>query len=305
MKIYYEGKDITDAVQVAGCVVKDYSRGKTDSLSLTLEQAQEWYSWGPKNGDRIQVFEDGYTSGEMYLAAIYPEGNKFRIAATAAKPGIHQKKNASYEYITLGDLMKSGAGESRMGSTVYGLNDKLLYSYIQRENEGCGAFLNRIAKWEGAVLKCWGGRLMMIGIAEAQKLPAVETMNLSAKQPGMIYRRRDGEKLRMLTVSGGLAHGWAIDQSAAVDGLAESCNLPAPDVMTANRWARGLLLSRNRETETLEIESRLHPLWTAMCRVDVTGQTEANGEWLCDETEHDFINRTSKAKFLRCVETIG
>lgn len=305
MRIYYEGKDITDAVQVAGCVVKDYSGGKTDSLNLVLEQAQEWYSWGPKSGDRIQIVQDRYRSGEMYLAAVYPEGNKFRIAATSAKPGVFRKANMSYERYTLRDLLRSAAAESDMGYGTYGMDEGVLYPFLMRQAEGIGAFLDRIATWEGAKLKCWDGKFLMIDIEKAQGLEAVETIALTAKQPGVIYRRRDREKLLSLQLSCAFASGSATDKSVGISGLTELCNAPATDLVTANRWAKGMLLGRNRKLESLEIESRLHPLWTAMCRVDVTGETDATGKWLCDEVEHDFVNRTSKAKFLRCVETIG
>ena len=41
-----------------------------------------------------------------------------------------------------------------------------------------------------------------------------------------------------------------------------------------------------------------------MTRVDVSGPTDASGEWIIDEVEHDMIGRKSTATLFRCIDTI-
>ena len=48
-----------------------------------------------------------------------------------------------------------------------------------------------------------------------------------------------------------------------------------------------------------------NPGLTAMTRIDVDSPTDADGQWLIDEVEHDFFHKKSKAKLLRCVSAIG
>ena len=42
-----------------------------------------------------------------------------------------------------------------------------------------------------------------------------------------------------------------------------------------------------------------------MQRADVDGNTDANGEWLIDEAEHDLLNGRTTARYLRAIDTIS
>ncbi|MBO4299743.1 MAG: hypothetical protein J5998_13215, partial [Clostridia bacterium] len=72
----------------------------------------------------------------------------------------------------------------------------------------------------------------------------------------------------------------------------------------AGRWARGLLMSRNREAERLTVETELNAALSAMTRVDVAGGTDMDGKWIIDEAEHDLIGGSTRATMKRVVDTI-
>lgn len=304
MKLIYEGVNITRDVQIVSAVGTDVSGGRSDSLDLVLDQAAAWYRWKPRQDDRIELICDGYSTGIMFLNAIAPEGGRFRILATSAKTAARRKKSCSYEGKTMEDILKLCAGECGMEYRIYGLDGRMLYPYLQRREKGAAAFLEEFGAWEGAVLKTYSGRFTMIGIQEAQRLPAVETISISAKQEGVCYQRHDQERLRAITVCTPYCRVSASD-TAAEKGYDRTISfLPARDPATAGRWARGMLLSQNRKAERLSIESDFHSAWTAMVRIDIAGETDANGSWVIDEAVHDFVNRKSRVTMLRCVETV-
>ena len=304
MELIYEGVNITREVQIVSAVCTDVSGGRSDSLDLVLDQAASWYMWKPRRDDRIELTCDGYSTGTMYLGAIAPEGGRFRILATAAKTAARRKRSGSYEGKTLEDILRLCAGECGMEHRIYGLDGRMLYPYLQRQETGAAAFLEKIGMWEGAVLKTYSGRFTMIGLQEAQRLPAAETISISAKQEGVCYQRRNQERMRNMTVRTPFCRVSATD-TAAEKGYDRTISfLPARDPATAGRWARGMLLSQNRKAERLTIESEFHSGWTAMERIDIVGETDANGKWVIDETVHDFVNRKSRVTLLRCVETV-
>ena len=78
-----------------------------------------------------------------------------------------------------------------------------------------------------------------------------------------------------------------------------TADVPARNDIQAARWARGILTHRNRKWETLTLETEFDAGFTAMARIDVTGGTDADGRWLIDEAEHDFIAETSRAVLMR------
>lgn len=304
MELIYEGINITKDVQIVSAKGRDVSGGRSDSLDIVLENAKVWYRWKPQADDRIELVCDGYSTGGLFINAVAPEGDRFRILATSAKTTAQRKANGAFENKTLDDIMRLCAAMSGMEYKIFGIDGKFFYPYLQRNWEGSAAFLSRIAQWEGAVLKTYSGKFTMIGILAAQALSASETIALSAKQSGVLYRRYDQAKLKALTVKTPFACVTAAD-AGAVSGNDQTIGcLPARDPATAGRWARGMLLSINRKAEQLTIESDFHSRWSAMVRIDVTGETDAAGNWMIDEVEHDFVNRKSKATLFRCIDTV-
>ena len=304
MELYYEGVNITKDVQISSAKGRDVSGGRSDSLELVLENAQDWYRWKPQADDRIELVHDGYSTGVLFLNAIAPEGDTYRIFATSAKAAARRKENAAFEGKTLEDIMKLCAAKCEMDHRIFGLDGHTFYSYIQRMDEGSAAFLERIAQLEGAVLKTYSGRFTMIGVLAAQQLPALETVELTAKQTGSSYQRLDNARLKTITVKTPYACATATDTAVSKGENKIVCALPARDPATAGRWARGLLLSLNRKTERLTMEGTFRSGWTAMGRIDVAGATQATGSWMIDEVEHDFVNGTSRAALFRCMDTV-
>lgn len=93
IQILYEGTDITEVTNITRCVCRDVSHGRADSLELQFDHAAIWHLWAPKEDDKIIVNSDGYTTGTMYLNAIMPEGDGFRILATALPSAARRKED--------------------------------------------------------------------------------------------------------------------------------------------------------------------------------------------------------------------
>lgn len=300
MELYYEGTKITNRVIIREAIVRDVSGGRRDSADIIFGGAGDWYAWGPNEGDRIELTDGAYSSGIMYVAGFAPEGRHFRILASAAPERARQRGWGTYQDGSLEDIMKSGAAECGMEYRIFGLDKNLTYKYLQKKDETHASFLDRLAGWEGAVLKCWNGRLTMIGIEEAQKLPPMETLTLKSGMEGVLHVRKNSQKIKTLTIRTPYAQATAEDINGS-GSMVTAC-LPAWDTATARRWARGLLLTLNRRQETLTLETKLHTSWTAMARLDITGGTDADGAWIIDEAEHDLKNRVSRVKLLRCMD---
>lgn len=305
MELIYEGVDITKDVRVVSAVCRDASGGKSDSLELVLGDAEKWYSWKPQQDDKISLRQEGYSTGTMYLSAVQPEEGEYRILATAQPMAARRRANKSYEDMTLEAIMGLCAAECGMRWRLYGIDGGIRYHYLLRTGESCAALLNRLAGLEGAALKCWDGQLTMIGIAKQQTAAASETIRITARQPGAVHTNRERERLRQLTMVTPWVQVSAWDTGGSGELSETETQASPPDAATAGRWARGLLLCRNRQAEKLTLHSRFRAEWTAMLRADVTGGTTADGKWLMDEVEHDFVAGTSRVTLVRCIETIG
>ena len=304
MKIIYENTDITCYVQAKSCTVRDTAGERCDSLELELEDAATWLRWGPQEDERIRVTKQGYDSGEMYLHSIQPRDGVFRVLATSLPCAARRKAYRSFVGKTLEEILNACAVTSGMDYRIYGLDGKTQIPYIQREMESCAAFLCRLLRMEGAELKCVSGRYAAIGVLYAQERSAHQTVRLRENQPG-VEMLKNGEKLCALTVRTPWASARAEDTAVPASHPESVENdTPARTALQAGRWARGLLLAHNRRCETLSLQSEFNPGWTAMTRIDVTGGSAADGEWLIADAEHDLIENSSTAKLHRCVASI-
>ena len=302
MNLYYEGVDITGSVNITRCVHRDVSHGRADSLEIELDHAAAWYRWGAKTDDTIQIKYNGYDTGILYLNAVYPEGDKFKILATSLPSAARRKAWGSFQNKSLSTIMRHCAAECGLDAKPYGISAALTYPFILRRNEGCAAFLDRLGNWEGAVIKTFNGAFRAISVEYAQGLAAKKNLVITTDQKGVRYTRRDNIKLRGVSVHTPFAQATAHDPAAGGDNHPVFTHLPARDIAQAKRFARGMLMMHNRKAETLSISSSFDAGMTSMIRVDVEGNTDANGRWLVDEVEHDLKNGTSTAKLLRVLD---
>lgn len=291
-------------VQTRKCIVRDGSGERCDSLELEFENAAGWYSWGPEEDDQVVVVHNGYDSGTMYVHTVLPEDGRYRIMATALPCKARRKGNQSFIGQTVGEIMRSCAFASGMDFRIFGIDSNTVIPYIEREGAGCAAFLYRFLLLEGAALKCVNGRYAAIGIEYAQARAAGQTIEVLPQQEGVQYRRA-GTAYRSVTVKTPYAEAMAEDLAVGEGHARMAINcLPAMDEVQAGRWARGKLLHLNRQSEAVTVRSEFNPGLSALVRVDIEGDTDAAGQWLVEEAEHDLINLTTSARMHRCILTI-
>ncbi len=304
MRLYYEGTDITDDVDVCACTHNDASGGKCDMLDIELENAAQWMRWKPGQDDVIEAVEGQYTTGALYINTFIPSGDRFRVLATSLKSVARRKAWQSFTGAKIKDIIASCAAQCEMGWYVSGIDENAVIPYIERENEGCTAFLDRLMRMEGATLKTVSGRLACIGIEYAQNLEAIHNITIAPNQRGVSMRKRENLKYSGITIRTPYAEASAIDLDAAQQEAHIITNVPALSNAQAGRWARGLLIHNNRAAEHITIQSDFNAGFTAMARVDLTGGDGITGEWIVDETAYDLKRRRTTARLYRCLRSI-
>ena len=304
MNIMYQNTDITGLVQVKSCMVTDTCGARCDSLDIVFENAAGWYRWGPKEDDQVIVSQDGYDTGIMYVNTVLPEDGKYRIYATALPCTARVKGYRSFQDKTIDEIMRICARETGMDYRLYGVNGDIVIPYIQRNGESCAAFLFKLLALEGALLKCVNGRYTAIGIEYAQDRDAYKGFRVTAEQRSAYYSRA-GVTCKSLTVQTPYAQATAEDTAVDSTHMRKIVNdLPALNNVQAGRWARNKLLLVNRCCESLLLQADYDPLVTALARIDITGGTDADGQWIVEKAEHDLINLKTSIKAHRCLRTI-
>lgn len=308
MRLYYLPKggeaeyDITDEALVEEAWVSDECGGRRDGLEIWVSGAGLWKKWDPKADDQIRATLDGYDTGRMYIACVFPEGDMYRIYASGCPRAARVPRMKSWRNGTLSKILMETGAYCGMGYALHGVDGGIAYPYMA-QREGAEAFFRRLAGLEGACVKTYDGRFMAIGTQWAMDREAATTITLDGETPGAEYTRRDDLALSALTVRTPWGEGAAWD--GAQSGAGEVIlNLPARSAAEARRWARAKLLERNMRTESLEFETDFRKEFTAMGRVDIEGDRYAAGRWLITRAAHDLTRKKSRIQMARCIETI-
>ena len=164
--------------------------------------------------------------------------------------------------------------------------------------------LERLLNREGAILKALDRNFTAIGVEWAQGLSPQHQLELDNEQIDGKYIDRRYMGWTGVTIDTPFGRGGARDSAATGQGVSLSDIAVDNDAM-AYRWARGMLLTHNRQCETLEIEMDFNPGYTAMVRIDVKSKTDAAGQWIIDSVDQNLLDGRTKAKMLRCINTIS
>ena len=306
MEVYYQGTDITDSVQVKSCIVRDNGGGRSDSLAIEFDNASSWHSWRAEEDNQIEITHNGYDSGIMYVNRITPENDVYTIIASSLPCKAREKGYRSFYKKSIEEIMRQCAMESNMDFSIYGIDEKIIIPYIERDNEGCAAFLDRLLVLEGATLKCVNGKYRAIGITYAQKREAIQTVTLEATQEGINYMQ-NGTVYKGVKIITPYGSGSAKDDNVPENHIwYTACGkIPAKSNIQASRWARGKLLDLNRKCEKLVMQTEFNPGLTALIRIDVDSSTKTAGQWLIQDVEHDLINLKTTATMHRCIWSIN
>lgn len=308
MKLYYRPKDgdmeydITEDALVEEARAADRCGGRRDGLEIGMSGAGLWKTWAPQPDDMIRATLDGYDTGRMYVSAVYPEGDTYRIYASGCPSMARVERKKSWRGETLRRIAEETAAYCQMEYALYGIEGDIRYPYMAQRT-GCEKFAERLATLEGGRVKAYDGRMIYIGTEWAQEQTAAASLTIQGETDGVYYLLRGDMGLCAVTVRTPWGEGTAWD--AARTGKGEIViDLPARSAAEARRWARGILLRRNQGAETLEMETEFNPAYTAMARVDISGDQYAAGEWLIEEATHDLIHRRSEIKMVRTITTI-
>ena len=304
MQLLYEGVDITDRIGISAAITTDGAGGIADGIRLTLFDAADWIRWGPKADDRIAIEDDGYRSGNMYIDTLDPDGDMYRLTAYSMPSAARNTKWASYEHVTLFELTSIIAGELGMGAALHGIGGGIFFPYLIRKNETALGFLRRILAFEGAVVKCFDGQLVVVGMLWAQEQPAIRALTLGTDMSGAKPMRLGTGGYNRCTMLYPGGRGTAVATQSSADGDLTLSDVPIFDNIQAGRWARGGLLQEIRGYDQLQWAMAFDPALTGLTRFDLHAPGDLSGEWIVEQVEHDHIERRSNCLFYRCVHGI-
>jgi hypothetical protein len=298
MQVLLNEMDITERYQFQTVLAKDTDGEEQDVCELKSSEIIQ-----AQKGDVMVLSGQGYTTGRQYVNGLNFNDGEYSIFARGVPERGREAKWASFENITLMELLYLAAKDLGLGYQRFGVDDQR-YARIIRKKENWPDFLRRILRLESSVLKCVDGKLTAISIPWAQSQKAVRTYNITESTPGCRYYEPFAQ-YRTCILRGQEIDGKAVDTAVPGGREWEPMDItPGSEKGQARRWAQGELLNKNRMGRCFEMAMSYDPELAAMSRIDLTGMSVTRGEWIAGKVVHDMKKEKTNLLLRPCITSI-
>lgn len=153
MKLFYEGKDISDDISIRSAKVIDRAGEKLDVIELEVNNPEnEWSEWELKKNHQVIIEQDGFSSGVMYIQSIRQLKSTVKIICLPIKEESKEKYTKSWENVTIMELLNEIATKHGLKLKAYNLTNHR-YRFISQVDESDFVFLHHRCSLEGYVMK--------------------------------------------------------------------------------------------------------------------------------------------------------
>lgn len=298
-QIFYEGKDISEEVEVSDLKVTDSCGDHADGIDAVMANSEnQWSQWRPQKEHVLSIIHEGYRSGSMWIDRIRQEDGSVALGAVSIPPGGKTKRTKAWENTTLITVASEIAAR-------YGLTAKFIgvptFSYARIDQIGRGdfGFLQERSMLEGCSIKVQDKRLFLFSDACMESLSAVKTIDATDFYEEPRFDDSSGDIYQNCSVAWQSFGGTYSDPETVGPELKVN-NYPVFSAGEAQRFAKNLLRSCNKKEHVGEISVALDTGVTAGNTINITGMGLSDGKYYIDTAQHSFAEEISRFTLHRC-----
>lgn len=294
MNILYNGTDITDSVQPVTLRITDNVGGIPDSLSISFSDTDGvWSKWKPAKNDTLQVKENGFDTGLMFIDQLNQSAGVFGIKALSIPQTSKSARSQGWEKVRLLEIATEIA--ARYGFTLQTFNIiNHLYERIDQQELADFAFLCGLCTLEGYALKI-NDRSLVIYSEQAQELQAVDP-NMATIGAGSINgtfafaNNSTDIYQKCIVLSNGTSFIQGEYSAPGILGPTIKRSINATNQAEVNRWAKGVLRSYNKHMITGSLSINLNTNYAAGTNLNVEDIGMFDGKYTIHKLMHDLLN---------------
>jgi len=299
----YEDKDITNDIEVILARVYDRHGGIADSIELILADKDKlWQHWNPNFNDQIEIIENGFKSGVMFLDEAYCSNGRYHINANSL-PANHKTNNYKFwETISFKELAQSLASELGLSVEFYNIDD-YTYKRLDMINKTNIQFLNERCILEGYSLKITDKKVIIYSERNLERNSAVKTVEDFVGEP--LFKKSLNGSYRKCIVKSYNSDNELITsefEDNRIIGSTYSYYKSVNDKAEADRFSKNILRFFNKNINTGCFSTRLDTTLAAGNVINIDKFLNFSGKYFIVELEHNFSKNLSSFKVRKVLE---
>lgn len=305
MKLMYEGKDITNDIEVLLARVYDRHGGVADSIELLLSDKDKlWQHWNPNFNDQIEIIQDGFKSGVMFVDEAICSNGKYQINAKSL-PANHKTNNYKFwETISFKELAQSLASELSLSVEFYNIND-FTYKRLDMINKTNIQFLNEMCILEGYSLKISDRKIIIYSESNLENYAAVKSIRNDDFVGEPIFRKSiNGSYRKCIVKSYSKSNELIISEfeDTKIFGSTYTFYKTVNSKAEADRYCKNILRFFNKNIYTGCFSTRLDTSLAAGNVININKFYNFSGKYFITEIEHNLSKKLSVFKVRKVLE---
>jgi uncharacterized protein len=307
MNIFYNTKDITNDVEPLATKVIDNASYKRDSLEVTFSDTDKiWSKWKPKKNDVIQVKENGFDSGAMYIDGLIQRPGMFSLIALSTPQNSNTTRTKAWEEIRFLTIVNEIADRYKFKVKTFGIENHL-YSRVDQIEASDFSFLANRCILEGYGLKI-SDKTIIIYNEHTEEQKEASSIVYENDMIGD-YEFNDGSNSFMKIYQKCIVksnHKSGFFQSEFEDKTVFGASLVktiyCSNKAEADRYTKGLLRNENKYLVSGAFKHKLNKTWAAGTNIEIKDIGMFDGKYFIDKIIHDFINDKSFVNVRKALE---
>lgn len=306
MNIFYNGTDITQSVQPITLPITDNAGGKPDSLTIAFSDTDGlWSKWKPAKNDTLQVKENGFDTGLMFVDELSQSAGLFGVKALSIPQTSKTARSQGWEKVRLLEIASEIATRHRFELQSYNVSNHL-YERIDQQETADFAFLADLCMLEGYSLKINNRTVIIYDERIEEQKPADPKLSVvgeGAINGSFEFANKSTDIYQKCIVRGnGPTYIQGVFTASDIFGPMIKRDLYATNQAEANRWAKGVLRSYNKLAVMGSMAVNLNSNYAAGTCLNVRDIGMFDGKYFIHRLVHDLMNNKTKLTLRKPLE---
>lgn len=301
MQLIYEGKDITQDIEIRKADLTDNAGGELDSLELHLNDPKGfWSQWKPEKNHTIQVKESGFESGVMYLDEICQQRGLIILKALPIKQEAKTPNIKAWDNVRFLQLVQEVATKHGLSLKSYGVQDRL-YTRVDQYEQTDFEFLAGRCLLEGCALKVSGGKLILFNEPYMESQTPAKTFTPDDLDGDFYFKNKSSQIFGACKVSSKEIL-YEFKAPGVYGPTLKAFDITLGSIGEAERFSKGLLRAKNKHEQIFSGVIRLDSGIAAGNTITLRDFGLANGNYFAYQVIHKFVHGKSVLKLRKPLE---